>query len=267
MLRPLRMENTVYLVNSTPKYYFMLPLHFALLRRYAPHWKGGVVLATEEPEHPICQKVHKEYGVELLRILEEDAGFLDSRRAALRLLQKRALYDTVLPMQEDFLLDRSPDWGALDVAEQTLHRGVASVRLMPCPGPAGDGLGDWIPVTPTADTYGFTFQATLWRLDSCLAWYERICDELERKCPRARTDPKKRVQVEVGSNLAENAEGQGYFWEMSAERGETHVGWKRRGPQPNAVYLSPWPYRPTAIVRGAVEGWASELARREGVPL
>jgi hypothetical protein len=33
------------------------------------------------------------------------------------------------------------------------------------------------------------------------------------------------------------------------------------------VYLSPWPYRPTAIVQGRLEPWAAELGKREGVPL
>jgi hypothetical protein len=33
------------------------------------------------------------------------------------------------------------------------------------------------------------------------------------------------------------------------------------------VYLSPWPYRPTAIVHGRLEPWAAELGLREGVPL
>jgi hypothetical protein len=46
-----------------------------------------------------------------------------------------------------------------------------------------------------------------------------------------------------------------------------HVGWKRAGPWSNAVYMSPWPYRPTAIVQGRLEPWAAELGKREGVPI
>jgi hypothetical protein len=31
--------------------------------------------------------------------------------------------------------------------------------------------------------------------------------------------------------------------------------------------LCPWPYRPTAIVKGRLEPWAEELGRREGFNL
>jgi hypothetical protein len=264
---------TVYLVNSTPKYYFMLPLHFALLERYGTPFVQEMhkVLATEVPDHPICKKVAQEYGVEILPLKGEDAGFLDSRAAALRALEARGTWEFVLPVQEDFLLDR-PDggsWitqGALFWLEK--KRGIASVRLMPCPGPQKpqSKIAAWWDLEPPHDAYGFTFQATLWRLDSCAAWYTALCDKLEREWPRATTPAAKRIEVEVRGNFAENAEGQRFFWTFFAERGEGHKAWRRAGSWSNAVYLCPWPYRPTAIVKGKVEAWAEELARREGMP-
>ena len=33
---------------------------------------------------------------------------------------------------------------------------------------------------------------------------------------------------------------------------------------PNGVYFSPWPYRPTAVVKGDLQQWAKDLIRREG---
>jgi hypothetical protein len=45
-----------------------------------------------------------------------------------------------------------------------------------------------------------------------------------------------------------------------------HLAYKRLGKWSNAVYLCPWPYRPTAIVRGKVEPFAEELFKREGIP-
>jgi hypothetical protein len=51
------MEYCAYLVNSTPKYYYMLPLHFALVKRYASWLQMPLYLATEEPNHPMCQEV------------------------------------------------------------------------------------------------------------------------------------------------------------------------------------------------------------------
>ena len=48
-----RMDRTdvAILVNSTPAYYYILPLFFTMLRRYAPDLEWPVYLATEELEH------------------------------------------------------------------------------------------------------------------------------------------------------------------------------------------------------------------------
>jgi hypothetical protein len=266
----------VYLVNSTPKYYYMLPLHFQLLERYGSPFTRSLkkVLATEVPDHPICREVAEKYGVRILSLKMEEAGFLDSRAAALKALEAEGRWDFVLPMQEDFLLDRrdAGDW-IEGVALSTLSlnaTGVASIRLMPCPGPKGpqlQGYDSLAEITPRTDEYGFVFQATLWRLDACAAWYKALCEKLEANWPRATTDPRKRIEVEVRANFAENAEGQRFFWEFFAERGQCHIGYKRAGPWSNAVYLCPWPYRPTAIVKGRLETWAEEMGRREGLPL
>ena len=46
-----------------------------------------------------------------------------------------------------------------------------------------------------------------------------------------------------------------------------HLAWPRTGSWSNAVYLCPWPYRPTAVTRGNLEPFAKELFQREGVKL
>lgn len=261
-----------YLVNSTPKYFYLLPLHFQLLRRYGGPQARSLHLffATEQPEHPICQRLVAEFSVEILPLPSSEAGFLDSRRAALRMLQERGGFSFVLPVQEDFLVDRQPGWSDIEMAAAVMDAdsAIVSMRLMPCPGPQrGEGSENaWVTLKEGADFYGFTFQATLWRLGAALDWYEAICGELERKWPAARTKPADRVFAEVRLNLAENADGQQLFWRLSAERGWSHGAWKRVGPWSNAVYLCPWPYRPTAIVKGVLEPWAAEMARREGYP-
>jgi hypothetical protein len=271
---------TVYLVNSTPKYYYLLPLHFAALRRYNVLKSEimTVVLATEVPDHPVVQQVARDYGVEILTIAAEDAGFLDSRRAALEALVAAAPargWEFVLPVQEDFLVDREAPLLSTGDASWAPYcylragKGVASVRLMPCPGPAvqSNEKANYFHLDAAHDTYGFTFQATLWRLEECASWYRWICDELERAWPRATTPAAKRIEVEVRANFAENADGQRQFWKWSAWRGMKHMAHRRVGPWSNAVYLCPWPYRPTAIVRGRLEPWAEEMGRREGFVL
>ena len=211
--------------------------------------------------------------MELLRLKKEEAGFLDSRAAALKALAVTGRFLYVIPMQEDFLLDRMPDWGSITEAISMLESSgniIASVRLMPCPGPKGPLMKAspvWAGITSTTDTYGFTFQATIWRLDSCVMWYKALTEKLEKEWPVATTPHDKRITVEVRGNFAENAEGQRFFWKFFAERKQIHIGYIRAGPQSNAVYMSPWPYRPTAIVGGKLEPWAEELAKREMVPL
>ena len=53
------------------------------------------------------------------------------------------------------------------------------------------------------------------------------------------------------------------FWKWSVEKKYGHIAFERAGPWKNAVFLSPFPYRPTAIVRGELEAWARELMERE----
>jgi hypothetical protein len=247
----------------------MLPLHFTLIRRYAPFIQN-LFLATEEPDHPVCQEVAA-MGVELIPLKKEEAGFLESRYYAIQALALSGRFLYVLPMQEDFLLDRVPDLGALEEACRIMlvSKGhIASMRLMPCPGPKGpifNAYPLWAGLTPTTDEYGFTFQATLWSIDSCCLWYKALCKKLEEEWPLATTSPDQRKYIEIRANFAENAEGQAFFWEFFHERQQTHLGWLRAGPWSNAVYLSPWPYRPTAIVQGKLEPWAAELGKREGL--
>jgi len=266
------MDRVAYLVNSTPAYYYLLPLHFTLVRRYAPFMEN-LFLATEVPEHPVCAQVAKEFGVTLIPLQQADAGFLASRAAALRQLCLSGKFLYVLPVQEDFLVDRIPDLGAMVEGLTILEDAqgfIASARLMPSPGPKGATMPSrpmWAGITSLTDQYGFTFQATLWSLDACYTWYQALVNKLEEKWPVATTEPQQRTHIEIRGNFAENAEGQQFFWKFFKERRQVHIGWGRAGPWPNAVYLSPWPYRPTAIVHGQLEPWAAELGRREGVPL
>jgi hypothetical protein len=145
---------------------------------------------------------------------------------------------------------------------------IVSARCMPCPGPKTPGkcfkeLPGWKPLVEKMDTMGFVFQATMWRTVACYEWYERICWRLEKVCPKRVTTAAERKRVEISANIAENATGQTEFWKWSAEKKYGHIAFERAGSWKNAVYLSPFPYRPTAIVRGELEPWAKELMERE----
>lgn len=261
------MERTdvVILVNSTPKYYYILEFFFGMLRRYAPDLKWDLVFATEERNHPVCKRLEQKYNVQILDIPVESSGFLNSRCKALQMLVGKYAY--CLPLQDDFILEGSMNAFVIEKLFDYFAADpkLVSARLMPCPGPVSQELvyPFWAPIGRN-DEYKFVFQATLWKTEACLEWYSRICGVLDIMAPVDTTHASRRFQIELKENIAENRIGQDVFSEWSEERGYKHIAWIRKGPWSNAVYLCPFPYRPTAIVRGKLEGWAEDLAKREG---
>lgn len=261
--------DVAYLLNSTPKYFYLLPLHMALLRRYAEGLKWPVYLATEEPDDPVCDLLRRDYDVKILPLAFEERGFLESRAAAIRLLPSEIRY--VLPMQEDFLLEREANRTAIkdSIGQMDSAPTIGSMRWMPCPGPVGPkgpvsgGSGQWAQITQN-DTFRFTFQATIWRREILQEWFTRLVTQFTVDYP-GDIPFKERMALQIRSNYAENARGQEYF--MKWLSGFEHLAWVRAHKAPNAVFISPWPYRPTAVTNGRLEAWAVELAKREGFPL
>jgi len=258
-------KDTVILVNSTPKYYYILDFFFGMLKRYTPDLKWDIVLATEVPEHETCKLIAEKYSVKLLEIPVEDSGFLASRRKALELLVDK--YNYCIPLQEDFILEGYLNKGAFEQLFEYLSSdpSIVSARLMPCPGPVSqkEVYPYWAAISD-GDRYKFVFQATLWKTKACLEWYLRVCALLEVHAPLESVTPSRRHIIELVENIAENYIGQEEFSKWTAENSYKHLAWIRRGSWANAVYLCPFPYRPTAIVRGRLEPWANELAKREG---
>ncbi len=253
------------LLNSTPKYFYLLPLQLTMLRRYAPMLKWPVYFATEEPNHPIAKQLESEFAVNIVELPKEKAGFLESREAALKLLPYEITY--VLPLQEDFLLDRAPDKKNLLDALFILDtdRSVSSLRLMPCPGPH-ESDNSYVKDKPwkilgEKDTYLFTYQATLWRRMDLTTYFESLLRAIEKDFGKRGEGEKK--YLALTSNIGENQYGQKIM--RQCLENTLHLCWPRAHQNPNAVYLCPWPYRPTAVVRGKLESFAEELFHREGV--
>lgn len=256
------------LINSTPKYYYLLPLQLTLLRRYATGLQWPVYIASEVPDHPVLQECVKEQNVQLLRLDNQDAGFLESRWAALKQLPPTVQF--VLPLQEDFLLDRAPDYAALTDALFILDtdRFVSSLRLTPCPGPQESDSTyckekAWKILGPS-NIYTFTYQATLWRRMDLQFYFQALFHNIEKDFVKQKT-PEQRRYLAVQVNIGENRYGQEIL--KKALPDTLHLAWPRAGPWSNAVYLSPWPYRPTAVTRGNLEPFAEELFARECVKL
>lgn len=258
-------QDVCILINSTPKYFYLLPLQLTMLRRYAPDLQWPVYFATEVPEHPIAKQLVADFAVTLIPLPKEKEGFLESRQTAIALLPSSVLY--VLPLQEDFLLDRSPDEKSLVDALFILDtdRSVSSLRLMPCPGPH-ETDGDYVKGKPwkvlgEKDIYWFTYQATLWRRMDLSCYFQALLYSVQKDFGKRNSEEYK--YLALTNNVGENHYGQAVL--KACLPNTLHLCWPRSHQNPNAVYLCPWPYRPTAVTRGQLESFAEELFRREGV--
>jgi len=251
-------SDIAYLINSYPNYYYILDLHLGLLHRYASSCKWPIYFATEEPEHEVSILLKEKYGVNILVLEKENSSFLTSRKRALELLPENIKY--VMPIQEDFLLERYIDIKSIEESIEILDKEekIFCARYMPCPGPHKDNINyrsKWKHIS-VKDTYRFCFQASLWKRNECQEWYSAICDEVKKRG---------RKELELKMNIAENEIGQSLF--LSLFKNKSIIGYIREHKEPNAVYMCPWPYRPTAIIKGVLQSFAIELAQREGFKL
>jgi hypothetical protein len=254
------------MINTTPKYFFLLELHLTLLQRYAPQLKWPIFLVTEEPTHPTITNLRDKFpNIHTTTLTQDKEAFLESRAEGTRALPSHIKY--VFPIQEDFLLEGRPVENIIQQALSILDEfsPVSSLRLMPCPGPRGFRTfdeTDWKFLDFNVDSYVFTYQATLWRRSVYQKYMDDLIEEVEKNYPGPKT-PKQKVNLQIRMNLGEVAFGQ----RILERQPGVHLAWPREGPQPNAVYLCAWPYRPTAIVQGRIEPWALELGNRERVVL
>lgn len=254
-------NDVAYLINTTPKYFYILELHLTLLKRYASNMKWSVYLATEDVDNPIIMILQKKYDIHIINIENIYSSFISSRKRALELLPSNIKY--VLMMQEDFLLERFINENEITQSLTLMDENdlLLSVRYMPCPGPSYKNLqyiNNWKMLTREHDTYLFCFQATMWRKKEVHEWYTILEKNVASMGFNNSVDQNK---YEIQYNIAENEKGQQLFF-MSFP-GKFHIGYIRSHTYPNAVYMSPWPYRPTAIVQGILQPFAKELGQRE----
>ena len=274
------------LVNTTPKYMQFAYVQIACIRRYADLLvkdrktnllvkdcktdlleQVPIFLATElTAENEYVKQILDLPNVFLLHLQDSESDFLESRIAAFQYLDE---YKYILPLQDDFWLDRAPNYALLDEAIEIMDtdQTVQSMRLMPCPGPHPADLdyksqmfsGRW-KVLSDHDTLVFTFQATLWRTKPYVIFLQTLI-ELEKPLFAKYKQPVSWSKYCVTANIAENTQGQALFKRLNQG---IHLSIERQGAHANAVYKAPWPYRPTAVVHGVLEPWAKEFMEREG---
>jgi hypothetical protein len=254
------------LVNTCPKYFYILEAFFGFLRRYGSNCAWPIYLATEMPEEFLIKRLAKQYEINIIKLKPEDSDFLQSRLAAVRALPTEIKY--ILPLQEDFLLERPGlNYDALTDALEVLDTKpeVLSARLMPCPGSSElvSKYGRW-KCLAESDLL-FSYQATIWRREV----YENYMNLLIQNSLEANKNLKPQTaewnRFCVRVNPAETSFGMNIIRSIYPEG--VHICWPRKAAWANAVYWCPWPYRPTAIVQGNLQLWAVELINREGFAL
>ncbi len=251
------MSNSVcILVNSCPKYNKIAVASCCLIRRYATGLKWPIYLASAGLDDE-KKAMMMAAGVHIMEQGPENGDFLESRIEALRIL--RESFSFVLLLQDDFFLDRAPNYDALEetVRMMTENPEIVCTRLMPCPGPTGDVvLGKWKEIVVDPYCY-FSFQAGVWSIPWLMRFFEEV---VRRATPLMTKYPHySRNQFWLLVNPCETGVGT----DVAVELGGRFVGWPRAGRWSNAVYLSPWPYRPTAIEKGVIQPWATEMLKRE----
>ena len=251
------MSNSVcVLINSCPKYNNLAVASCCFIRRYAAKLTWSIYLATaglNDEQRGFLMAA----GINLIEQGPENGDFLESRIEALRVL--RDIFTHVLLLQDDFFLDRSPSYEDLasTVDMMTANPEIVCTRLMPCPGPTGDMvLGKWQEINVDPHRY-FSFQASLWSISWLMRFFEEV---IRRATPYMSKYPQySRNQFWILVNPCESNVGS----DVAVELGGKFVGFPRAGRWPNAVYLSPWPYRPTAVEKGVIQPWAKEMLKRE----
>jgi hypothetical protein len=253
------------LINTTPKYMPLVEVQITSIRRYAPELTYiPVFLATEmTPASPVVDRILNLPNVHYIKLEESESGFIESRIAAVNYIPNE--YEIVLPLQDDFWLDRAPNYNKLREAIEIFIRDirVKSIRLMPSPGPVDTDpvySEGWRILTPD-DPYKFTFQATMWRRTPYVQFLAAVLSYARKDFQLNESEWSKYC---VRVNVAENRKGQEVFMNTSMAGDARHLSVERQHDSPNAVFLAPWPYRPTAVVQGKLEAWALEYLEREG---
>tara|TARA_Y100001970_G_scaffold128478_1_gene158645 strand:+ start:773 stop:1573 length:801 start_codon:yes stop_codon:yes gene_type:complete len=260
--------NTCILVNSCQKYKYIINPFFTMLRRW---WNK-----CDLPIYLACNGNLEEYKNKYdINIIEQDKdyGFVEGRVHALKLLED---YDNVIMLQDDFIIERFVDNNKIHKMIEIMNtdKNIGCIRLMPCPGPKGEkhifDNGEVLAEFKQDCWCRFSFQAAIWKRTYYIRFFEELKQDIISKMylnhdieyvDNLVNDPSYWRNIWFSLNIAEGK----YGCQFTLRYPEKLLGIIRDGDYSNAVYRSPIPYRPTAIVRGKLEDWAKELFKREGI--
>jgi len=224
-------KKSAILISSTPKYSFIWDTFFTFLRK---HWTD-----CPYPIHFIStgdnDYLREEYNV-ITEKLEKDLGFLEGYRYLCKKYMDK--YSHFILLQDDFLIERTVNQEIISKYENILfeNENIGFIRMMPCPGPKGEQkmFGDVkLGKINKNEDYSFSYQTSFWNLKyfyDFTAPSEFRWDDFNMS---------KKMIID--------------------KSGKENWGFIRPFKEWNAVYESPIPYRPTAILKGKVMDWAKPL--------
>ena len=236
------MNKTAVLVNTCSRYHYIIPAFLTMLKRYWPEMVFPLYISSTGDLDKF--RSIRDF---IPLVMESDPGVLQSKLWGI----ERVAEEFVILLQEDFLIERFVDDTRIrnicDVMESDER--VGCVRLMPSPPGTGQVYGNTeLTRILKNKSYSFSFQAAMWRR-TFLTNVMKDFINLRPWSENARLDQ----LIELNS--------QHFMPNYSHEI----LCVKRDGEEPNAVYRSPIPYRPTAIERGELAHWAKDLMEREGI--
>jgi len=137
---------------------------------------------------------------------------------------------------------------------------------MPCPPGRGRELlpgTKWVFLKPEQGDLMFCYQATVWRRQVYTDFMNEMIKYTRQQLPDDEPGSVAWSRFAVDTNPAELAIGAEALSRCCPEH-SIHLCWLRHAAWANAVYWCPFPYRPTAVVKGVFQPWAKELLQREG---
>ena len=224
-------KKSAILISSTPKFSFIWDTFFTFLRK---HWTD-----CPYPIHFIStgdnDYLREEYNV-ITEKLEKDLGFLEGYRYLCKKYMDK--YSHFILLQDDFLIERTVNQEIISKYENILfeNENIGFIRTMPSPGPKGEQrmFGDVkLGKINKNEDYSFSYQTSFWNLK----YFYDFTAPSKFRWDDFNMSKKMRID----------------------KSGKENWGFIRPFKEWNAVYESPIPYRPTAILKGKLMDWAKKL--------
>lgn len=219
------------IISSTSKYKFIWNTFFHLLRLNWIDCPYQIYFTSDGD----CEYLKDKYNINIFK-QEKDLGFLEGYRYICNKIKNN--YEYFILLQDDFLIEKKVKQDILNKYQNIIENNdIGFIRIMPCPGPKGNKkrFGDIeIGKINNNENFLFSYQTSLWDINFFL--------ELTNNCNRL-TPWKSEIYL-CGKLKKYKKENWGFI--------RPFKNW-------DAVYESPIPYRPTAIVKGKLTDWAKKL--------